>query len=215
MALIDFITTFNNSNKNVYKIDPLNTFTLKFVFNPPEESNIVKRIKDCKFKDDEEFSENLDKFVQRINLPNFTVTSDQQVDTIAHTAVTHKMFLNTENQTFNMDIINTKVPIIEEIFYPWMREVQYPEWLYTNVPYTTANVEINLTSHSDVSYHLLKCRPTALDTYNPSQDLTSVTRTATFTFDLMYVKYAGNYSQNSLKNLASKLVNKGLKTIGL
>lgn len=214
MPLIDFITTFNNGNKNVYKIDPLNTFTLKFTFEP-DNSKIIQRMTECKFSSLDEFNGNIDKFVQRIQLPNFTVTADTNADTIAHMAIMHKMLLNTEQQTFTMDVINTKVPLLEEVFYPWLREIQYPSWQYEGQPYTTADLEINLTSHSDISYHLLKCRPTSFDTYNPSQELTSVTRSIIFTFDLMYVKYAGNYSQNTLMNLASKLINKGLKTIGL
>lgn len=215
MPLIDFITTFNNTNnKNVYRIDPLNTFSMNFRFEPGN-SKIIQRITDCKFSSLDEFNKNMDKFVQRIQLPNFTVTNDANADTIAHLAIMHKMLLNPEQQTFTMDVINTKVPILEEVFYPWMREIQYPSWQYSDQPFTTADLEINLTSHSDISYHLLKCRPTSIDTYNPSQELTAVTRSIIFTFDLIYVKYAGNYSQNTLMNLASKLINKGLKTIGL
>jgi len=214
MPLIDFINTFNNSRMNVFKIDPLNTFTMSITFDP-EETKIKDRITKCGFTGVEQFGEKLDKFVQRITLPNFNITADSNIETIAHTAISHKMFLNPEQQTFTIDVINTKVPIIEEIFYPWLREVQYPEWQYPSRPYTTAKIDISLTSHSDVSYHLLKCRPTMMDTFNPSQELGPVTRTVTFSFDLMYVTYAGNYSQSGLKNLASKLVNKGLKTIGL
>lgn len=214
MPLVDFITTFNSTSKNVYRIDPLNTFTLSFSFKPGE-SKIISRITKCGFSGVDEFNQNLSKFVQRVQLPNFTVNADTPADTVANAAIMHKMLLNPEQQTFTMDVINTKVPLLEEVFYPWLREIQYPSWQYSSQPFTTADLEIDLTSHSSVSYHLLKCRPTMLDSYNPSQELTAVTRTVTFTFDLIYVKYSGNYTQNGLKNLASKLINKGLKTIGL
>lgn len=214
MALVDFITTFNSGNRNVYKIDPLNTFSLKIDFSPTD-SKIIEQIKNCKFSEVSEFSANLGKFVQQINLPNFSVTSGSSIETVVHSAMTHKELLNPDSQTFSMDVINTKVPILEEIFYPWMREIQYPAWHYKTQPYTTADLTIDLTSHSDVSYHLLNCRPIQFDTFNPSQDLASITRTITFAFDLMYVTFMGNYTQDGLKNLATKLINKSLKTVGL
>ena len=215
MALIDFISTFNNSKRNLYVIDPLNTFTLDFEFFP--ENSVIKnnRISECGFKNSDEFSENMNKFVQRITLPNFTITNDTNAETVAHVAIMHKMLLNSEQQTFTMDLINTKVPVLEHVFYPWMREIQYPSWNYSSQPYTTADITISLISHSNVKYHILKCRPTSFDTYNPSQELGAITRPIVMTFDLMYVEYSGNYTQSILSNLASKLVNKGLKTIGL
>ena len=217
MPLIDFITTFNNSNKNVYKIDPLNTFSLEFIQTYPLSNSILeKQLKTCGFSDGiGEFNSNLNKFVQEIDLPNFNITTDTNADTLAHTAITHKMYLNPDSQTFSLTVLNTKVPILEEVFYPWLREVQYPSWNYADYPYTTADLRINLTSHSDVSYVILSCRPTNITSYNPSHELGPITRSITFTFDLMYIEFSGQYTQSSLNNLSSKLIQKGLKTIGL
>jgi hypothetical protein len=45
-----------------------------------------------------------------------------------------------------------------------------------------------MTKHTDVKYVFLGCRPTQIDTINPSHDLPSnITRKVTMTFDLMYV----------------------------
>jgi len=35
-----------------------------------------------------------------------------------------------DNNTLQMSILNTKVPLLERIFYPWLREVTLPYWSY-------------------------------------------------------------------------------------
>lgn len=38
--------------------------------------------------------------------------------------------LGADNNNLNMEIVNVKNPILEEIFYPWMRETTLPRWSY-------------------------------------------------------------------------------------
>jgi hypothetical protein len=62
-----------------------------------------------------------------------------------------------------MDIINTKLPLIERIFYPWLREVTLPYWSYNTQPYTTATITIDFSKHMDIQYVFYGCRPSNLD----------------------------------------------------
>jgi hypothetical protein len=34
------------------------------------------------------------------------------------------------SNSFQMTIVNTKAPLLERLFYPWMREVTLPYWSY-------------------------------------------------------------------------------------
>lgn len=59
-------------------------------------------------------------------------------------------------------MINTKVPIFERIFYPWLREVTLPYWSYNSQPYSTALITVDMTRHSDIKYIFTGCRPLAV-----------------------------------------------------
>lgn len=212
MALEDFLNKFNDiKGRNVCVIDPLNTFDLYFSFD--RVSKIKYNFEDlCKLNSDDNFS----MFVQRLNLPNFSVIGDTTADTIVANVQMHKMLLSPQSQTFTMEIINTKTPVIENIIYPWMREVQSPSWQYDEYPFTKADLTIDLTRHANIKYHMLGIRPTEADTYNPAQETnTNLVRTVTFTFDFMYVDIVGSSHSYGGAKLLTKLVNKGLKSIGL
>lgn len=59
-----------------------------------------------------------------------------------------------------MEIINTENPVIEKVFYPWMRETTLPFWCYPSQPFTTANITIDFKEHSSIKYIFYNCRPT-------------------------------------------------------
>ena len=58
-----------------------------------------------------------------------------------------------------LKMLNTKVPLHERIFYPWMREVTLPFWSYKTQPYTTATIVVDFTAHNDIKYAFYGCRP--------------------------------------------------------
>lgn len=213
MALQKFLNTFNNSsNKNIYAIDPLNSFDVSISFTP-EDSKIPGLFSDCGL-DIRSFG----MFIQSIQIPEFNVNSDTTADTILTSIQTHKIILSPASNTITLDLINTRVPVIENIIYPWMMELRSPAWLYESRPYSVANITVSLTSHNNVSYCFLGCRPTSADAYNPSHDLPGVpTRSMSFTFDFMYLKLEEEESMllSMAKKLAKNLLNKGLKTIGM
>lgn len=63
-----------------------------------------------------------------------------------------------------MNIVNTKAPLAERVFYPWMRETTLPYWSYTNQPYTTATITVNFEKHTDMQYVFVGCRPSNIET---------------------------------------------------
>ena len=63
-----------------------------------------------------------------------------------------------------MKIVNTRVPLLERLFYPWLREISLPYWSYATQPYTTATVTVDLTKHNDVKYVFVGCRPQKITT---------------------------------------------------
>lgn len=68
-----------------------------------------------------------------------------------------------------MKFLNTKVPLMERIFLPWMRETTTPWWNYDKQPYTTATITIDFTKHSDISYIFVGCRPQKLISMQAAQ----------------------------------------------
>ena len=67
-----------------------------------------------------------------------------------------------DNNNLTMTIINTKLPLMEMIFYPWMREVTLPYWSYEKAPYTTATIEVDMSKHTDIKYVFYGCRPSQI-----------------------------------------------------
>jgi hypothetical protein len=214
MALSDFLNTFNNmKGSNAYVIDPIKTFKVNISYDAGGERSNV----------DHEFILGLDKdispFIQRISMPTFTVAADT-AETLMGNFQVHKLILTPDQQTFSMEIINTKAPLLENWLYPWMREITSPRWIYKNRPYTIAKMEIDLTSHANVKYVFNGVRPTSLPLIDPSQEVPqNITRSAVFTFDFVYLlvdqDMIKNSSASQLTKLANSLVQKIAKTVGL
>lgn len=152
---------------------------------------------------------NMTYFVQDLTIPNIKSNGDGECVTpylgsfpINGTFVTpaeHKMSLN---------ILNTRVPLIERVFYPWLRETTLPYWSYTTQPFTTATIEIDMRHHTDVRYIFYGCRPCEITTLQPSQDTPSdFVRQVTFAFDWMFILSdltVGDYDISVKNNVAAK-----------
>jgi hypothetical protein len=69
-----------------------------------------------------------------------------------------------DNNQLQLDVLCTKLPLHERLFYPWMREVTLPYWSYETQPYTTATITIDFGKHTDLKYVFCGCRPTSIET---------------------------------------------------
>lgn len=131
---------------------------------------------------------NLGPYIQKITLPNLTVPTET-VKTMFGQFPYTEIYVTPDNNQFMMDILNTKVPLHERIFYPWMREITLPYWSYGSQPYSTATVTIDMTKHADIMYVFYGVRPCKINTYDPSQETpSSFSRTVDFLFDWMVVR---------------------------
>lgn len=71
-------------------------------------------------------------------------------------------FVKTDSNVVILKIVNTKVPLHERIFYPWLRETTMNWWSYDKQPYTTATITVDFTKHNDIKYVFCGCRPTKI-----------------------------------------------------
>lgn len=93
-----------------------------------------------------------------------------------------------DTNVLTMTFLNTKLPLIERIFYPWMREVTLPYWAYDEQPYTTATITIDFSKHTDLKYVFCGCRPMSIQMITPSQENDqSFKRAVDFLFDYMFI----------------------------
>lgn len=126
-------------------------------------------------------------YVQNIQMPQIQMDDEGTVKNhVGEFPVNGKIVKPTTNQV-TLEILNTKAPLAERIFYPWLREVTLPFWSYDDQPYSTADVEIDFSKHSDNKYVLVGCRPTQIETLKPSNELGSPMRSVTLIFDYMFV----------------------------
>lgn len=158
-------------------------------------------------------------FTQEGTLPSISVPSGEDADTVAGMLTTHKMFVQPDTREFSLKILNTKVSLIDRIFYPWMRELSYPYWSYEDQPYETATITIDMTSHNDISYVFLGSRPIKVEALNPTNQLdTNMARNVTFAFDFMYIESQGKNSESikdTIVNTGRSIINRAASTIGL
>lgn len=179
------LSAYKIDKKDYNTIDPYNTFKCEFTFI--DKPNFVSEINEYAKNEKGTALLNFEKYVQATQLPNFSILNDTAADTIAGSFQTHKLVLVPESPTFVLDILNTSKPILENIFLPWLREIQSPQWVYDNRPYTKATFTIDMNDHNNLTYVFLGCRPTNITSISPSHDLpSSITRQVTFTFDFMY-----------------------------
>jgi hypothetical protein len=94
-------------------------------------------------------------YVQSIKLPSIKmdveyISNFSGVEALAKDGVC----VIPENNTISLSILDTASPLHEYLFYPWMTEAALPQWTYTSMPFTKADIYIdfmfpNYTSASD------------------------------------------------------------------
>lgn len=128
-------------------------------------------------------------YVQSIALPEMSVIGQGKSTTLLGEFPVNGYAVQPNKNDFQLDIINTKLPLIERIFYPWMRETTLPWWSYKTQPYTTATVTIDFSKHMDIQYVFYGCRPAAFQPIQPTQEPTApLTRNITMIFDFMFIQ---------------------------
>ena len=121
-----------------------------------------------------------------------------------------------DSNVLTLKILNTKVPLHERIFYPWMREVTLPFWSYETQPYTTATITVDFTKHNDVRYVFYGCRPQKIIMQQATQQKSAanLTRDVSFLFDFMTVESDLNNTEtteNTLFGAGQTLLNAASK----
>lgn len=131
----------------------------------------------------------LSYYIQNAQLPAITTQDGGTAETLYGDFPITGRYVKPQSNNFSLNILNTKAPLMERIFYPWMREVSLPVWSYDKQPYTTADVRIGFEKHADVAYRFVNARPSNIDTYQPSNESnSSITRQVTFIFDYLFVE---------------------------
>lgn len=132
---------------------------------------------------------NLGIYIQKFNLPNVLVDGGEDVTTLVGKFPVPGNLVQPSDNSFSLEMVNTESPVIENVFYPWMRETTLPWWSYDSQPFTTATITLDFTEHADVKYHFFGCRPTQIMLIQPDQAPSqSMTRNVQFTFDFMTIE---------------------------
>lgn len=166
-----------------------------------------------------DFTLDMTMFIQQMTLPNIQMSGIEDIQTLFGTFSTSGYIIEPDSHEFTMNIVNTKLPIHESIFYPWMQEVTSPFWCYSKQPYSTAIVEIDLSDHADLKYKFYGCRPIRIITLDPTMQTPSqFTRDIVFKFDYMVVNSTLTPEEgilDKLKGVGTSLLNGAGGMIGL
>lgn len=128
-------------------------------------------------------------YIQRVTLPQIEVQGSEEVTTLVGKFPVPGNIVVPSSNSFSMDIINTNLPVLENVFYPWMRETTLPIWSYDTQPFTTADITFDFTEHANFKYHFFGCRPTQIFLLQPEQQpLTNPVRQVQFVFDFMTIE---------------------------
>jgi hypothetical protein len=65
-----------------------------------------------------------------VTIPQIQIEGGDEVTTLVGKFPVPGNIVVPDSNTFNIEVINTKAPVIENIFYPWMRETTFPRWVY-------------------------------------------------------------------------------------
>lgn len=161
----------------------------------------------------------LGMYCQEITIPNLKIADEEAAQTFLGEIPLNGSMVIPDKKDLTFQIVNTRVPLMERIFYPWMREVTLPWWSYETQPYTTATITVDFTKHSDIKYVFYGCRPTQINLQQAQQapDGNNITRQMTMLFDMMFVESSLGVSESAtdkllgagktLFNSASKMVN--------
>lgn len=150
---------------------------------------------------------NLGLYCQEVTLPNIEVGGTTTSNSVLGDFPVTGTFVKTDTQILTLKILNTKVPLMERLFYPWLRETTLPYWSYESQPYTTATIKIDMSKHADITYVFVGCRPTKIITMDANQQQTgsNLVRDVSFQFDYMFI----NSSLNCYDNIKDRLLDTG------
>lgn len=145
-------------------------------------------------------------YVQDITIPQLKMAEGGKMTTLIGEFPVNGSYIVPDNTSLQMTILNTKLPLIERIFYPWMREVTLPQWSYNKQPYTTATITIDFSKHTDLQYVFCGCRPCNLQMINANQQNDQVfKRQVSFLFDFMFI----TSKLTTMESTTSKLLGAG------
>lgn len=146
-------------------------------------------------------------YCQEVVLPNIEVPNGGTSTNALGEFPINGLFVKTDSNVVQLKIVNTKVPLHERIFYPWMREVTLPYWSYDSQPYTTATITVDFTKHNDIQYVFCGCRPQRINMQQASQEASSpnLIRDVSFIFDYMFI----NSTLTNIESVADKLLSTG------
>jgi hypothetical protein len=179
--------------------------TRQFFFVTFSSSNVV----------DLEFPSDLGLYVQNFDLPNLTLDDDGAV-VIKNPRGTFKVpgdsLIIPESNAFTIDFLETEVPIIENIFIPWLEKVVNVRES-NSYPFPKANVRVDIFSTENVkdiifSYIFYGVYPTQITLPTLGQAAqTDISRPITFAFDktkVVYTKHGGNNKDDSTVDTPKK-----------
>ncbi len=131
----------------------------------------------------------LGPYCQEVILPNIENPPSENAQTMLGEFPVNGMFVKADTNIVQLKIINTKVPLHERIFYPWLREVTLPMWSYQSQPYTTATITVDFTKHNDIKYVFCGCRPSKIILQQATQESSTpnLVRDVSFLFDYMLI----------------------------
>lgn len=146
---------------------------------------------------------NLSFYVQKITLPNIVVDTSLKSNSYFGSITIPGHTVNSTPLTLKMSIINTKASLHERIFYPWLREVTLPYWVYDSQPYTTATIIVDFGKHMDLQYVFTGCRPVKITSVQADQSADSkIVRDVEFLFDYVFI----NSKLKNYDDVKSKLM---------
>ena len=157
-------------------------------------------------------------YVQSATIPSIKIPDGTKSTTLLGEFPINGTYIIPDNNQLKLDILCTKLPLHERLFYPWMREVTLPYWSYETQPYTTATITIDFSKHTDLKYVFYGCRPQQIETIQPLQEPSApLTRQVVFIFDFMFIESGLSVMESTvgkllstgktLFNSASKMVN--------
>ena len=145
-------------------------------------------------------------YCQSIQLPNMEIIQGGTSQNALGEFPINGQYVKCDSNVITMSILNTKVPLHERIFYPWMKEVTLPWWNYNSQPYTTATIIVDFTKHNDIKYVFCGCRPQKVIMNQATQEPTaSMTRDVSFLFDYMMI----TSKLKSSESITDKLLSAG------
>ena len=154
------------------------------------------------FRDTTQLKLDLGLYCQDITIPQIAMPDIGSVTNSIGTFPINGTIVTPEQNRITMQILNTKAPLIDRLFYPWMREVVLPFWSYETQPYTTADVYVSFYKHADIEYVFYRCIPVYVSAIQANQQNTEVKRQVSMSFNYMCVRSKLNKMDTFGKKIA-------------